>query len=217
MNRRSGTRALAENSETMSEPVLRNDDFSGVNNQQQVVLANNAANHESPWKTFLCATSAFVAFTIATAVILFYFRRSPAVRSLVKFGTSTPGGGGRHGPADGVRRGRRLPGRGAPGVRLGRLRPRLPLRQRLRGRRQRLLREPLAARGAVRRPHALRQAHQHGVRPVPQAAALRLHGRHALAGKQVRRTVRIDWQSRGRATAKRDSRRQRRDVYSYAQ
>ncbi|XP_054929340.1 uncharacterized protein [Dermacentor andersoni] len=92
MNRRSGTTALAEDSETMSEPVLRNNEFSGINNQQ-VVLANNAANHESPWKTFLCTTSAFVAFTIATAVILFYFRRSPAVRSLVKFGTSAPGMG----------------------------------------------------------------------------------------------------------------------------
>ncbi|KAL1434814.1 hypothetical protein MTO96_001708 [Rhipicephalus appendiculatus] len=85
MNGRSQTTAWAEDSEDMSDPV--NDEFRG---DQQVVLANNAANHESPWKTFLCATTAFVAFTIATAVILFYFRRSPAVRSLVKFGTSAP-------------------------------------------------------------------------------------------------------------------------------
>ncbi|KAL3235876.1 hypothetical protein MRX96_022384 [Rhipicephalus microplus] len=45
----------------------------------EVALVTSEPNrsHESPWKTFLCATSAFVAFTIATAVILFYFRKSP--------------------------------------------------------------------------------------------------------------------------------------------
>ncbi|XP_077519136.1 uncharacterized protein LOC144129100 [Amblyomma americanum] len=74
----------------MSDPAQNNGELRGYGTQQGVVLTNNAASHESPWKTFLCATSAFVAFTIATAVILFYFRRSPAVRSLVKFGTSAP-------------------------------------------------------------------------------------------------------------------------------
>ncbi|KAK8783042.1 hypothetical protein V5799_015614 [Amblyomma americanum] len=89
-----------DSSGTLPHRLLINRSLAGVYHTSRLVpvpstcvcmMFHPCHSHESPWKTFLCATSAFVAFTIATAVILFYFRRSPAVRSLVKFGTSAPG------------------------------------------------------------------------------------------------------------------------------
>ncbi|XP_065310419.1 uncharacterized protein [Dermacentor albipictus] len=226
MNRRSGTRALAENSETMSEPVLRNDDFSGVNNQQQVVLANNAANHESPWKTFLCATSAFVAFTIATAVILFYFRRSPAVRSLVKFGTSTPEYTEESSvvspitvPYEKQRMGLRM-----ACVEDGDCQDEAHLVCGSDG----FDRVCLCDSGYVEGGSDCSESPSQPGEPCD--GRMRCAKRTNMVCDQFLKPPRcdcmagtlwqenkIDWQSRGRATAKRDSRRQRRDVYSYAQ
>lgn len=74
----------------MLAPVHSPEEARQAVNNEGVVLGSRPSSNEASWKTFLCAATAFVAFTIATAVILFYFRKSPAVRAVVKFGTSAP-------------------------------------------------------------------------------------------------------------------------------